>query len=353
MLTRKNCRIGLPVDGPFELIAVYDDGSGMDESGLADLWHIGHSKKRTEEFARRRKRKQIGKFGIGKLATQVLAHRVTYLTRTKRGVLGTSIDFREFKTDPQGGGQPIELQVMELPSTDAGLSFLARACDSLDIKTSDLRKTPTWTIVLLEDLKLKKDKIKTGKLKWILSTAMPLGADFSLFLNNERIVSSKSQYDLVAQFNIGDLPDTRIDTLGERTNHKWGKKQNHIYCDILPSGISGTVKVTQKSLEGGKSEDISRSNGFFIRVRGRLINEEDAHFGISPTPAHKIWSRFRADLNIDDLDAAIKASRESVGDSQEREVVQHALKEIANEARQRYEDHEKELEKREKTEKRT
>jgi len=68
--------------GRLPLILVYDDGTGMDADGLADLWRVGKSNKREEAIARLRKRRQIGKFGIGKLATYALADRVTYLTST-------------------------------------------------------------------------------------------------------------------------------------------------------------------------------------------------------------------------------------------------------------------------------
>ena len=64
------CRIFVPVlsDRTRNYIVVFDNGVGMDREGLTDLWQIGRSNKRTEEIERRRKRKQIGKFGIGKLA---------------------------------------------------------------------------------------------------------------------------------------------------------------------------------------------------------------------------------------------------------------------------------------------
>src|SRR5205085_161941 len=47
-------------------LAIYDDGLGLSAAGMKDLWHVGRSDKRSEEIARARKRKQIGKFGIGK-----------------------------------------------------------------------------------------------------------------------------------------------------------------------------------------------------------------------------------------------------------------------------------------------
>src|SRR2546425_5828005 len=57
--------------GDDSTIGVIDDGAGMDEQGLRDLWLIGVSNKRRPDIVPPRGRKQIGKFGIGKLATYV------------------------------------------------------------------------------------------------------------------------------------------------------------------------------------------------------------------------------------------------------------------------------------------
>jgi len=63
-------------------VAVFDDGIGMDYAGLLNLWQIGRSNKREEAVYLLRKRKQIGKFGIGKLATNTIANSLTYVTKS-------------------------------------------------------------------------------------------------------------------------------------------------------------------------------------------------------------------------------------------------------------------------------
>jgi hypothetical protein len=112
------CRVQLPevlgadADAP---IVVFDDGVGMDVEGLRDLWHIGHSSKRDAEVEQRRKRTQIGKFGIGKLATYAIARHITYVTRTGGGpVLCATLDYEAFGENPTGGGDTVELDVVEL-----------------------------------------------------------------------------------------------------------------------------------------------------------------------------------------------------------------------------------------------
>jgi hypothetical protein len=98
-------------------------------------------------------------------------------------------------------------------------------------------------------------------------------------------------------------------------------------------GIFGRAIVTDKSLFG-KSADIVRSHGFFVRVRGRLINEDDPLFGVSPRE-HRVFNSFRADIDADDLDRELTAPREGVGLSEHREMMIDVLTEVFNEARAR------------------
>src|SRR4051812_4187323 len=55
----------------------------------------------------------------------------------------------------------------------------------------------------------------------------------------------------------------------------------------------------------------------FIYVRGRLVNDDDALFGMTPLvygPFHRLYAKIYAD----DLDAGLKASRETIEDSTQR-----------------------------------
>ena len=68
-------------------IAVLDDGEGMDAGGLKQHWLIGKSLKRDLLTKLPLGRQQIGKFGIGKLATYVLANRLTHISKVGGEVL--------------------------------------------------------------------------------------------------------------------------------------------------------------------------------------------------------------------------------------------------------------------------
>src|SRR5712691_6697427 len=78
-------------------IVVVDDGDGMDADGLKKHWLIGISdKRRLSELPRGRQ--QIGKFGIGKLATYVLANRLTHVSKRNGKFYSTSMDFSAIDT---------------------------------------------------------------------------------------------------------------------------------------------------------------------------------------------------------------------------------------------------------------
>ena len=66
-------------------MAVFDNGISMDLAGLRELWHIAFSPK--EGSTTGHGRPLIGKFGIGKLATYVLAERLTYICKADDGVI--------------------------------------------------------------------------------------------------------------------------------------------------------------------------------------------------------------------------------------------------------------------------
>ncbi len=102
-------------------IVVIDDGIGMDVTGLRRHWLIGVSNKR-DIAAPPLARQQIGKFGIGKLATYVLANRLTHITKWKGRYFSTSMDFTAIEKrveDQVEPTAPITLPVRELTAAEA------------------------------------------------------------------------------------------------------------------------------------------------------------------------------------------------------------------------------------------
>lgn len=159
--------------------------------------------------------------------------------------------------------------------------------------------------------------------------------DFQLFLNSERVESSKLAYNLAVEFDLKDLPATRLKALSSATSDNWRITKKGVTADSFPEGITGSVIVTERTLPG-KSDDLLRSYGFFVKVRGRLIYEDEPFFGMTHLH-HGTLNRFRADIQADDLDDIITAPRENVGATPLRNKFEAFLVEVFQEARHRYE----------------
>jgi hypothetical protein len=164
---------------------------------------------------------------------------------------------------------------------------------------------------------------------------MPMASGFNLFLNGEKINSQKDSYEDEVSFDIAQLPEDRLKSLNGKTGDNFRIAGGAIISDTLVLGVTGNVRVTKRTLPG-KSDDLLRSHGFFVRVRGRLINEEEPFFGMVHLH-HGTESRFNAQIFADDLDDVITAPREGVGRSSLKERFEALLQEIFLYARNEYE----------------
>jgi len=340
----KQCRLAVPTpeevarDAKAAFVAVWDNGRGMDADGLVSLWCIGGSHKRTDDYQKHLIRKQIGKFGIGKLATHAIARRVTYISSVGGKVYGVTINYDDFATSAPGQTKPVPVQIVSVADWEAfrRSEKFSHVLEALGLGDATFDGT-TWTLVILEDLKPKAQEIKIRQLSWVLRTAMPLVPGFQLLLNGEEIKSSKQDYKMVVELDVADLPKERIDNLRRETGEQWEVKGSALVCSRLPSGVVGKAVVYDRSLLGGKSDDIGRSHGFFVRVRERLLNEDDPLFGLEPL-SFLTFNRFRADLTADDLDSVMLSSREEVENSPHKTVLESLLRALFNEVRHRHEE---------------
>lgn len=347
------CKVFVPSQVQFAeasgllVISVFDTGTGLTDEGMVDLWHVGRSNKRSAEIEKRSTRKQIGKFGIGKLATYTVANELTYVSKTAIGITSATLNYSDLTGDASGVGAPVRIPLIHINdwprfASDRKIRGLFA---SMGVTDADLAK-PSWTLVILESPKPKAHQIRIGSLKWVLRTAMPLQSGFRLYLNTEEIKSLKEDYEPAAKFELSDMPAARLAALGEKTGETWAVSDKKLMSKSFPSGVSGEVLVTKKTLPG-KSDDLLRSNGFFIRVLGRLINQDEPFFGMTHLHFGTL-NRFRADINADDLDQIITAPRESVGASELKKNFEALLLEVFQEARQRFDEF---VEKEEKAEK--
>jgi hypothetical protein len=321
----QDCRVVLPFDwsSPNAAVAVWDDGDSMDMDGLKDLWLVASSKKRLPEkeaAARTRGRPPIGKFGIGKLASYVLGRRISHICHSKGETLAVTMDFaRILPPDGQVDERPdtvsdVDLSVRKISTTEIGALVdgveLAKYLPDRD----RLHGSQSWTLVIVDQLKSGATDIQEGRLRWVISTALPNSPDFSVSINGERVESAKSLIPKIRSWQIGDN-DSSAQSLGYDTSEVAVPSGERRHAVIVPGigPVWGAFDLYEDSLLGGKAGEVGRSNGFFIMVRNRLVNYQDPLFGL-PALTYGPFSRLNAVINADGLDQFLVASRENVSD---------------------------------------
>ncbi len=291
---------------------VIDDGEGMDVEGFRQLWRIAESNK--ANMTTQNGRSVIGQFGIGKLASYVLAWNLTHISRVDDSFLLTSMNFHQVTRHHLTDAKPISISLREV-NKETALNHLAgirdrdkAAWNFMFGKDSD---SHSWTAAALSDFKDLYQRLQIGTLKWMLSTGLPLHSDFQLWLNGEELKSSKETMDPLETVEI----DEEVPGIGP---------------------IKGTASIYERTLTGGKSDQIARSNGFFVRVRKRVINLEDELFGIE-AQNHSAWSRFALEVDADGLRNHLLSSREGVRDSDATRAFRQVLRTAFNSCRAAYE----------------
>jgi hypothetical protein len=343
-------RVAVLLPGDFHdqgaTIAVLDDGEGMDADGLKLHWLIGKSLKRALE-KRPLGRQQIGRFGIGKLATYVLANRLTHISKKGGKYYSTSMNFKD--VDDRGDEEvepksPIKIVLREL-TDDQAKQALKSWTDTSAFQNSGFKLFGTggsksWTFAILSNLKPKVHQIERGRLEWILRTALPLRDDFAIYYNGAKLKPSKAGKGRLKNWILGkdivDLPKP-AENQAEATEDK-NEPDDSDKRFALTHGILGRITgyaEAYKDLLTGKSDDVFRSHGFFVYIRDRLINVEDGHFGISPDELrHGTFGRMRVVVHMDGLDDYLQSDRERIRDGPVRVSAQNILRAIFNHVRQ-------------------
>ena len=311
-----NCRIFIPdLKKDKNKIIVFDDGEGMDKEGLEELWMIAETKKRLtnrEEAAIKKGRIPIGKFGIGKLASYVIGHRITHITKKSNRILSVCMDY-SFLNDTTEHIR-YKLDVIELNKNEVNKIYEYIFKEMKYKLNSDLNKLKNWTLVVIDELKPKAKEISIARLKWIISTALPLVPDFQCYINNKLVVSSKEDVPLLKTWTIGK-DDEVAKSLGYETEYDDKIDDVSSFKVEIPDigSIWGVFELYKNSITFGKSQAVGRSNGFFIMVRGRLINSEKPYFNL-PVLSHSTFNRFRAVIHANGLDKYLVVNREGVYD---------------------------------------
>lgn len=334
------------------IIAVVDDGVGMDEKGLTEHWLIGVTNKRNPGTTLPMGRKQIGKFGIGKLATYVLANRLTHICKVGSTYYSTSMDYSKIPSG-EGGGihteQKVFLPLRTLTEDQAREAVILLTQGTKPgykaIGLFGSRAAKTWTVAIMSDLKDMASEIQRGRLRWILQSAMPLRDDFNLFLNGDKVPPSKLTAKRVGHWVLGkdlnEIPKPAPEDLEITEDPSGDKDTRYGLTDAELGRVTGYVEVFEDPLDTGKSTEIERSHGFFVYVRGRLLNIDDPGFGISRNLLrHGTFSRFRMVVHIDRLDEELRTPRESLREGPLFNIAQNVLHGAFNHARVALEKHE-------------
>jgi Histidine kinase-, DNA gyrase B-, and HSP90-like ATPase len=338
------CHVSVPRNKS-EALLVLDNGTSMNLEGLQALWHVAKSPKIENEAGYRigsRRRAQIGKFGVGKLAAFALGARLTYVARAKDAVRVVSVGERELGQDGSGKKtrfdvwKATESQAREIVEPFLG-EFLPRPWAEKDWST--------WTLAIVSeiDAEAQRSELKTQYLVRMISRALPLHANFQVWIDRalvelhqtpeadievcvdvidkeyrvhlrdsleafwrERLgLSAKATVpkDKFA-LEIGEMPDP-TDT---------AKRLPALVVPVL-GRIGGGAIITQNTLTtAAVSERGYHNNGFFVTVQGKLANAEDPLFGVSQR-THTFWRRFRADVEMPGLDKQLLVQRNEFSES--------------------------------------
>lgn len=341
--------------GPYAArrVIVWDNGESMGVQGLQQLWWIAKSPKvdgKREERRGDKTRKIIGKFGIGKLASYSVGEVISHVCRHQGEYYLVCIDYAEISgtqgTPPVSSSRPIRAPVIRLEEGWA-LELLKGLFETPPPSIDAMLEEESWTFAIIE--KLKVDDLPSGRLKWVLGNGMPLRPDFAIKVNEET-VSPKIEKDAVVEWDFGtaeivsavkqrwaDAKKSGEVSGTVKTGRKKGLDATRPIEDIpfieFPNlgSVWGHVRLFDETLLKYRSADTVRSHGFFLLVRGRLLNPDDAKLYL-PDPSFQTFYRSQYVIHADDLDRELLADRQRLRrdePSEELELLQRTLAAVA------------------------
>jgi hypothetical protein len=348
-------------------MSVVDNGVSMDLEGIKQLWRIAFSSKKNAGV--QHGRRLIGKFGIGKLATYVLAKKLTYLCRASDGVIRRvtmnygDIDKQKHEAEDHLLSE-LTLDVFEVSESEleSALATVHGGKDILELIRSDAPPDPlvisddeygaeraeakrpttgTWTLAVLSDLKSTGRDLKMGILRRMLEAALPFESEMAVRLNGELLASSKIDLPTLADWTVG--PELDIDSIDLDADESAQIEASTIavtasnspfpHVDIPGIGrVTGRVRLFVDPISGGKSEEHGTSNGFYVNVLGRVVNQNDTSFGEKDL-SHAAWARFRMAVRVDGLNEFLTTNREQFRNQRELKIFRAFLRKVFNKAR--------------------
>lgn len=357
-----------PLAAPEAGVWVLDNGESMDLAGLEQLWAVASPAKRDRENP---PRPQIGKFGIGKLATYILANEVTYVCRAADGVIrSVTMDYLDIdeRSESEDASERLRLSDLPLavrrlnqseleallptfPDGDTLLELITGGVpspagdtemdDGFGGEDSEAKSanSDTWTLALLTNLKDEGRRIQAHHIRRMLRAALPLGASIAIGVNGEAVESTKLDIPIHDEWVLG--PGLAVEPLEADDEsepiaiEEHSEPYPHIRIPGIEGPITGTARLYKERISRGKSEDRARSVGFFVNVRGRIIALDDPYFGLENL-SHGAWAHFRCTVRADGLDAVLNVERDTLRDGPERRLFRALLRALFNKARIAY-----------------
>ncbi|MCT9620960.1 ATP-binding protein [Curtobacterium sp. C2H10] len=319
-------------------LLVWDNGSSMDTEDLKRLWWIARSPKlevaedRTAVSADGKiRRRMVGKFGIGKLASYAVGDRLAHLCRRGDDFLLVRVNYKDAPTleatrdegDRQRGFDAPMLRLTEDEAREFALELFTTRPDGF----SALFDSPHWTLAIVDEIK-DDAALPPGRLRWILGNGMPIRPDFKVQVDDVDVVPSAltgsfaawsfdekvlqesitTQWqNAKARYEVDGSPTFGSDQGPDATSMPW--------VDLPGLGkVFGEVLLFDTSLREGRAAEHGRSEGFFVYVRERLLNPDDPKLLLND-PSFGAFNRLHAVLRADGLDADLLADRERLGES--------------------------------------
>lgn len=335
-----------------EKVVVWDNGTSMGIEELKGLWKIASSPKqklpgRIARGPRGQTRRLIGKFGIGKLASYTIGDLIAHLCKTDKGFFLVGVDYSDVMSELQEDDQVQNGYTSPIRQLSFGEAkeFVASHFEKLPASFDELFMEPNWTFATIS--RLKRDDLYQGRLSWVLGNGMPLRPDFKVWVNLERVQSRLERSGLVAEWTLGD------DIVREHFSKTWlaAVKEGEVngkftfgteigldparpntqvdYLELPNLGkVWGQLRLYESSLQSGRSAEHGHSHGFFLMVRGRLLNQEDDKV-LLHIPSFRTFYRSQYVLFIDALDDDLLADRERLKEGtprvQELRVLQRSV----------------------------
>lgn len=352
-----------------ERIVVWDDGDSMDVEALKKLWWIARSPKNDgsdrEQTSDGRTRKLIGKFGIGKLASYAIGQRITHLCKRDGRFLVVGVDYGQIEAemaDKEPGSATYTSTIYEL-GEDEAIAWIDGCFAGTPNARAEFVSKDAFTVAVVD--KLRDVRLTPGFLSWVLGNGMPLRPDFEVYVNDAKVEPGLGQH-ATTRWNLSEAK------LVQSIKNAWNEAKAQAgptvegefvaaeEPDFSPTGekrpvlvfpqlgrVSVDVMLFEKSLHReGESRD-ERSYGFFVMVRDRLLNVEDAELFLSP-PSYGTFYRAQFVIHADALDQDLLADRERLSQnirSRELAVIQQGVYRAARAEIERQDDEREEAEK--------